>query len=715
MSWTGVHVAPPPPFPRPPPPPRPPFPSPLGAAEAEVAIEWTRVLGILAVGATLVIGHLLERNHIHILPEAAVGVLVGALCAAATTYLHDDAMLDGERFNFYVFTDYLLPPIIFEAGYNMEVRPFFTNLGPTCFFAFVGTFCSAAAVGGIVFGAGQLGLCYPLSGLASLTFGSLISATDPVTVLAVFKSLGVQPDLFAMVFGESVLNDAVAIVLSATLLHFNQPGVELSGASVAHAGFMFCSIFVGSMVIGLVGGLCASFAFGHLQLHRRPRHEHDAAVLTEAALSFVFPWVAYYAAAALELSGIVAILFCGLFMAEHTRRGFSPEAAALTSQAFAAIAKVAECYVFIYLGMAWFTFPVFQSTVWLLALVALIACLVGRLHVYVGSLLTNRLFRGEAGSAQPPISRGTMFVMWFSGLRGGVAFALAAVSYGNTDFPQRCGGIPDFPAEYCGDHNMTDSLAILQATLLVTAFTIFVFGGLSTDVAVRCGVTRASQPQPEADGVEMQAEMQPREKRSRERRTSLVASAAEGWLWPGGWAEAWGFGPVGASMCMDTLSPGGGTGAHGAEDEGEDEGEAGGEGPDEGQRRNNSGRLPLQHLTGGGQARKPPGTARRSCSLPRWLAAAIAVLGIFALGAASGRPAICAPELALPSHADHLARVQRENGPTPADSHQAPHDHERHHEKKSNGENATQHHPHEAHGKVADGKVAAGGPSAVTR
>ena len=96
-------------------------------------------------------------------------------------------------------------------------------------------------------------------------------------------------------------------------------------------------------------------------------------MLTEAALSFVFPWVAYYAAAALELSGIVptrtpartltltrtltlpyptpspnpypypypspgivAILFCGLFMAEHTRRGFSPEAAALTSQALAA-------------------------------------------------------------------------------------------------------------------------------------------------------------------------------------------------------------------------------------------------------------------------------------------------------------------------------------------------------------------------------------------
>ena len=216
------------------------------------------MLGILAVGATLAIGHLLERNHIHILPEAAVGVLVGALCAAATTYLHDDAMLDGERFNFYVFTDYLLPPIIFEAGYNMEVRPFFNNLGPTCFFAFVGTFSSAAAVGGIVYYAGQLGLCYPLSGLASLTFGSLISATDPVTVLAVFKSLGVQPDLFAMVFGESVLNDAVAIVLARTVLTFNHPGAKEGGAAAALATLVFVAIFLGSTLIGGLAGAASA-------------------------------------------------------------------------------------------------------------------------------------------------------------------------------------------------------------------------------------------------------------------------------------------------------------------------------------------------------------------------------------------------------------------------------------------------------------------------
>ena len=113
-------------------------------------MEWTRVLGILAVGATLVIGHMLERNHIHILPEAAVGVLIGALCAAATTYLHDDAMLDGERFNFYVFTDYLLPPIIFNSGYQLHPNWLFGLFGPIMAFSIAGTLFSAIVIGTVL-------------------------------------------------------------------------------------------------------------------------------------------------------------------------------------------------------------------------------------------------------------------------------------------------------------------------------------------------------------------------------------------------------------------------------------------------------------------------------------------------------------------------------------------------------------------------------------
>ena len=78
-----------------------------------------------------------------------------------------------------------------------------------------------------------------------------------------------------------------------------------------------------------------------------------------------------------------------------------------------------------------------------------------------------------------------MFAMWFSGLRGGVAFALASVSYAAKDFAASCGGID--PAQAALDPtctDMTDSLAILQTTLIIASFTIFVFGGAITDLAI---------------------------------------------------------------------------------------------------------------------------------------------------------------------------------------------------------------------------------------
>lgn len=120
---------------------------------------------------------------------------------------------------------------------------FFKNFGAICVFAFLGTFLSALAVGTLSYAATALGIASGFSFLDALIFGALISATgaltspppgcanlltiaaplnltDPVTVLAVFQHLGVNRTLYSLVFGESVLNDAVAIVLYHTLLQF---------------------------------------------------------------------------------------------------------------------------------------------------------------------------------------------------------------------------------------------------------------------------------------------------------------------------------------------------------------------------------------------------------------------------------------------------------------------------------------------------------------
>ena len=458
-------------------------------AEIESKIKWGFVVGILALGATFIGGCILESNHVTRLPEAGVGMLMGVLVSGIALAMGNDVMAQHERFDFEFFMTWLLPPIIFEAGYNMNVPAFLANLGPTMFFAFVGTFASTFVVGGVVWQAGQMGLCYPLSVLASLTFGSLISATDPVTVLAVFQALGVKVDLFSMVFGESVLNDAVAIVLSRTLLGFNKPGTVVDRQSIFAAGVSFCTIFGGSLLIGAFFGICSALVFKRMDMRA-----HADLIFMQAALSFAFPWSAYFSAEALELSGIVAILFCGMIMAVYTRFNMHEEARELTTHGYKCVATIAETYVFVYLGMAAFTFPIFKSTTLRLILVAILACFVGRLHIYVGSWITNCI--RKPGDFPPPISSEYMFIMWFSGLRGGVAFALASVSFANNDFPAHCGGLDEagkLASLECGpvgtiDTSMTDSLAILQTTLIIAAFTIFVFGGAITEVAIAFGV-----------------------------------------------------------------------------------------------------------------------------------------------------------------------------------------------------------------------------------
>jgi len=478
--------------------------------------RWTCVVGILAVGATILIGDLLERRHVYRVPEAAVGLAVGGGLAAMAMLVHNTEMMVDERFNDEFFMVWLLPPIIFAAGFNMNVPAFFANILPTVLLAFGGTLLSAFFVGGAIYAAGQVGLCYPLSKLAALFFGSLISATDPVTVLAVFKAIGVRDDIFAIVFGESVLNDAVAIVLARTVLAFAGPEAAEGGdtaTAIVLAVVIFVIIFLGSMAIGVLAGMLCALTFKHMRLY-----EHDEKQVVEASVAFVFPWAAYYAAEALELSGIVAILFCGIVMATYARPNLSDAAVVLTRDLFEALAKGAETFVFVYLGMAVLTFPIFSHTVWLLAACTMVACLFGRLHVFVGAAITNAIRRGtrekgRAGAART-ISVKHATAIWFSGLRGGVAFAIAAASFGDSDFGTRCGGwVRD--AGDAGDaeahapshcpEGSTDSLAILQATLLIAVFTIVAFGSPSRDVAVVCKVLqpkRSSTSQHGAGGIQ---------------------------------------------------------------------------------------------------------------------------------------------------------------------------------------------------------------------
>ncbi|KAK3596907.1 hypothetical protein CHS0354_031686 [Potamilus streckersoni] len=155
-----------------------------------------------------------------------------------------------------IFFNIMLPIIIFEAGYSMKRRHFFRNIGAIMTYAFLGTTISFLVVGGIMYGLTRVNAnvrehfhlndCF--------FFGAIISATDPVTVLAIFHDLNVDVDLYALVFGEAVLNDAVSIVLSGSVEEYSKKAANGEGFS-AEAFFMavlnFLGFFFGSFSIGV--------------------------------------------------------------------------------------------------------------------------------------------------------------------------------------------------------------------------------------------------------------------------------------------------------------------------------------------------------------------------------------------------------------------------------------------------------------------------------
>jgi sodium/hydrogen exchanger 8 len=108
----------------------------------------------------------------------------------------------------------LLPPIIFESGYNLHKGNFFQNIGSILVFAIFGTLISAFVMGTGIYLLGKIHLTYALDAREAFAFGSLVSAVDPVATLAIFNALDIDPVLYMLVFGESILNDAVAIVLT---------------------------------------------------------------------------------------------------------------------------------------------------------------------------------------------------------------------------------------------------------------------------------------------------------------------------------------------------------------------------------------------------------------------------------------------------------------------------------------------------------------------
>ncbi|TKS74840.1 Sodium/hydrogen exchanger 7 [Collichthys lucidus] len=384
-------------------------------------------------------------------------------------------MLRKVTFDPEVFFNILLPPIIFHAGYSLKKRHFFRNLGSIITYAFLGTAISCFVIGNLMYGVVKLmqvvgHLTDKFYYTDCLFFGAILSATDPVTVLAIFNELNADGDLYALLFGESVMNDAVAIVLSSSIVAYQPSGANthmFDASAFFKSVGVFLGIFSGSFVMGAATGVSHVTKF--TKLHCFP--------LLETALFFLMSWSTFLLAEACGFTGVVAVLFCGITQAHYTYNNLSEESTKRTKQLFEVLHFLAENFIFSYMGLALFTFQnhIF-SPIFIIG--AFIAIFIGRaFNIYPLSFLLNLGRRHK-------IKGNFQHMMMFAGLRGAMAFALA---------------IRD-TATYARQMMFT-------TTLLIVFFTVWVFGGGTTPMLswlhIRVGVDPDQDQQPCGDSFQV--------------------------------------------------------------------------------------------------------------------------------------------------------------------------------------------------------------------
>ncbi|KFP51175.1 Sodium/hydrogen exchanger 5, partial [Cathartes aura] len=350
----------------------------------------------------------LSRKVTSIVPESCLLILLGLGLGGIVLAVAKKAEYQLEPNMFFLF---LLPPIVLDSGYFMPSRLFFDNIGAILTYAVVGTLWNSFTTGAALWGLHQARLMDPgvEAGLMDfLLFGSLISAVDPVAVLAVFEEVHVNETLFIIVFGESLLNDAVTVVLYKVFNSF----VELGPAHIHATDYVkgvasFFLVSLGGTAVGLL------FAFLLALITRFTKRVR----IIEPLFVFLLAYVAYLAAEMVSLSSILAVTFCGICCKKYVEANISQKSRTTVKYTMKTLASSSETIIFMFLGIsavdtskwAWDTALVLGTLFFILLFravgVVLQTCVLNRFRLI-------------------PLDRIDQVVMSYGGLRGAVAFAL---------------------------------------------------------------------------------------------------------------------------------------------------------------------------------------------------------------------------------------------------------------------------------------------------
>ncbi|XP_003499847.3 sodium/hydrogen exchanger 4 [Cricetulus griseus] len=410
-----------------------------------VQIPYEVTLWILLASLAKIGFHLYHKLP-HLMPESCLLLIVGALVGGIIFGTHHKSppVMDSS-----IYFLYLLPPIVLESGYFMPTRPFFENIGSILWWAGLGALINAFGIGLSLyficqikaFGLGDINL------LQNLLFGSLISAVDPVAVLAVFEEARVNEQLYMMIFGEALLNDGISVVLYNILIAFTKMHKfeDIEPVDILAGCARFVIVGCGGVFFGIIFGFISAFI---------TRFTQNISAI-EPLIVFMFSYLSYLAAETLYLSGILAITACAVTMKKYVEENVSQTSYTTIKYFMKMLSSVSETLIFIFMGVS--TIGKNHEWNWAFICFTLVFCQIWRaISVFTLFYVSNQ-FRTF------PFSIKDQFIIFYSGVRGAGSFSLAFL------LP-----LSLFPRKKL----------FVTATLVVTYFTVF-FQGITIGPLVR--------------------------------------------------------------------------------------------------------------------------------------------------------------------------------------------------------------------------------------
>ncbi|KKY20542.1 putative sodium hydrogen exchanger [Diplodia seriata] len=319
------------------------------AGQQEIYASWSLFILISLLIIALFTSYMLQTRKIQAVHETVVSIFAGMVVGLVLRLTANEAVLGVVSFNYQFFFNLLLPPIILASGYELHQANFFRQIGTILTFAFAGTFISALVLGIFLWLWTRLNLDgVSLSFVEAISVGATLSATDPVTILAIFNTYKVDPKLYTVIFGESILNDAIAIVLFETAQRYKDAdGESLTIITLFESIGIFLLVFFGSLVIGLIIGVMTSLLLKFTYVRRFPK--------IESCLVILIAYLSYFFSNAIHMSGIVSLLFCGICLKHYAYHNMSRRTQLTSKFVFQVMAQLSENFIFIYLGLSLFT------------------------------------------------------------------------------------------------------------------------------------------------------------------------------------------------------------------------------------------------------------------------------------------------------------------------------------------------------------------------